>query len=69
MIHKKKYISCILKSTSGFSINSISFDSKDSNIGKHLISYKKNFNVIGQINESFWNNKKTLQLIIKDLIL
>ena len=28
MIHKKKYISCILKSTSGFSINSISLTLK-----------------------------------------
>ena len=31
--------------------------------------YKKNINVIGQINENIWNNKKTLQLTIRDLIL
>ena len=47
----------------------ISFDSLNTQIGKHLINYKNYFNVIGYINENFWNNKKTLQLVIKDLIL
>jgi single-stranded-DNA-specific exonuclease len=32
------------------------------------MSYKNNINVIGQINENIWNNKKTLQLTIRDLI-
>ena len=41
----------------------------NSKLGEYLLNYKKNFNVMGQINENFWNNKKTLQLIIKDLIL
>ena len=64
-----KHISCILKSKIGFSIKSISFDSINSEIGKYLLNYKKDFNVIGQIEENFWNNKRTLQLIIKDIIL
>ena len=64
-----KHISCILKSKIGITINSISFDSLNTQIGKHLINYKNYFNVIGYINENFWNNKKTLQLVIKDLIL
>jgi len=68
-ILKKKYISCILKPKTGSSINSIFFNSINSKIGVNLLNYKKYFSVIGQINESFWNNKKTLQLIIKDLIL
>ena len=49
-----------------------------------LLPYKENFtkknagavsifvnstNVIGQINENIWNNKKKLQLTIRDLIL
>ena len=63
------HISCVLKSKKGFSIHSIAFNSLNSKIGEHLLNYKKYFNVIGQINESFWNNKKSLQLIIKDLIL
>jgi len=33
------------------------------------MSYKNSINVIGQINENIWNNKKTLQLTIRDLIL
>ena len=68
-ILNNKHISCILKSRIGSSLNSISFDSLNTNIGKYLLNYKKSFSVIGQINENFWNNKKTLQLIIKDLIL
>ncbi len=65
----KKHISCILKTKSGNSINAIAFDTFNREIGKYLLNYKKNFNVMGQIYENFWNNKKTLQLIIKDIIL
>ena len=65
----KKHILCILKSRKDFSINSIAFDSSNSEIGKYLLNYKKNLNVMGQISENFWNNKKTLQLIIKDLLI
>ena len=68
-ILNKKNIFCILKSKIGFSINSIYFNSTNTNIGEHLLNYKKKLNVVGQISENFWNNKKNLQLIIKDLIL
>ena len=68
-ILKNKYISCILKSKVGPSMNSIFFNYLSSRIGVNLLNYKKYFTVIGQINENIWNNKKTLQLIIKDLIL
>ena len=68
-IIKKKHISCILKSKIGFSIQSILFNSVDSKIGLHLLNYKKEINIIGQINQNFWNNKKTVQLIIKDIII
>jgi len=64
-----KHISLILKSKTGFSIKSISFNSINTKIGEHLMSYKNSINVIGQINENIWNNKKTLQLTIRDLIL
>ena len=64
-----KHVSAILKSKTGFSIKSISFNSINTKIGKHLIGYTNNINVIGQINENIWNNKKTLQLTIRDLIL
>ena len=65
----EKHISVILKSKVGYSINSISFNSVNSKIGDYLLHYKKKFNVIGQIKENFWNNKKTLQLSISDLVL
>jgi len=64
-----KHISSILKSKTGFSIKSICFNSINTKIGEHLMSYKNSLNVIGQINENIWNNKKTLQLTIRDLFL
>jgi single-stranded-DNA-specific exonuclease len=64
-----KHISLILKSKTGFSIKSISFNSINTKIGEHLMSYKNCTNIIGQINENIWNNKKILQLTIRDLIL
>ena len=69
MVLNNKHISIILKSKSGFLIKSISFNSINTKVGQYLMSYKNNINVIGQINENIWNNKKTLQLTIRDLIL
>ena len=63
------HISLIFKSKVGFSIKSIFFNSVNSRVGEYLLNYKKNLNVLGQINENIWNNKKTLQLTIKDVIL
>ena len=65
----KKHISAILKSNIGFTINSISFDSVNNKIGEYLLSYKKDLSVVGQINENIWNNKNTLQLTIRDIII
>ena len=64
-----KHISLILKSNTGFSIKSICFNSVNSQIGEYLLNYKKNLNVLGQMNENFWNNKKTLQLTIRDIVI
>jgi single-stranded-DNA-specific exonuclease len=69
IVLNNKHISLILKSRTGLIIKSISFNSINTKIGEYLMSYKKNINVIGQINENIWNNKKTLQLTIKDIIL
>ncbi|MDB9826043.1 single-stranded-DNA-specific exonuclease RecJ [Candidatus Pelagibacter sp.] len=68
-ILKNKHISLILKSKTGFSIKCISFNSVNNKIGKYLMNYKKTLNVLGQINENFWNNKNALQLTIRDIIL
>ena len=64
-----KHISSILKSKIGFSIRSISFNTVNSKIGEYLLNYKKELNVLGQINENIWNNKNSLQLTIRDLVL
>ncbi|NMN68003.1 exonuclease RecJ [Candidatus Pelagibacter ubique] len=64
-----KHISLILKSKTGFSINSISFNSINNKVGEYLLNYKNSLNVLGQINENIWNNKKTLQLTIRDIII
>ena len=68
-IVSNKHVSLILKSSTGFSIKSIFFNSTNNRVSEYLLNYKKNFNLIGQITQNFWNNKKTLQLIIKDIIL
>ena len=64
-----KHISLIFKSKVGLSIKSISFNSVNSKVGEYLLNYKKSLNVLGQIHENVWNNKKTLQLTIRDIIL
>ena len=68
-ILNNKHISLILKSQTGFSIKSISFNSVNNKVGEYLLNYKNDLNVLGQINENIWNNKKTLQLTIRDVIL
>ena len=67
-ILKDKHISLILKSKTGFSIRAISFNSVNNKIGEYLLNYKNTLNVLGQISENIWNNKKTLQLTIRDVI-
>ena len=64
-----QHISLILKSKTGFSIKSISFNSINTKVGYYLINYKDYLSVIGHINENLWNNKKTLQLTIRDIVL
>jgi len=64
-----KHISNILVSKSGFSIKSIAFNSINEAIGNYLLNYKKEINVIGYLNDNFWNNKKILQLVVRDLII
>ena len=64
-----KHLSVILKPDSGVSIRGICFNCLNTNIGHYLLSYKKKINIIAQINENIWNNKKSIQLNIKDLIL
>ena len=68
-IINNKHISAIIKPNTGASIKAICFNCINTNIGHYLLSYKKKINIIAQIQENIWNNKKTIQLNIKDLIL
>ena len=65
----KKHLSVILKPDSGGSLKGVCFNCLNTSVGHYLLFYKKNINIIAQISENIWNNKKTIQLNIKDLIL
>ena len=52
-----------------FSNNAISFNAVKESFGKYLLNYKKEINLVGYLSENFWNNKKTLQLVVRDLII
>ena len=64
-----KHLSVIIKPDTGAAIKAICFNCLNLKIGHYLLSYKKKINIIAQIQENIWNNKKTIQLNIKDLIL
>ena len=68
-IVNKKHLSVILKPDIGATTKAICFNCLNTKIGHYLTSYKKKINIIAQIHENFWKNKKTIQLNIKDLIL
>ena len=68
-ILKDKYISCLLSSSSGKILNAISFNLINSEISKILLNYKNKVNIIAEININLWNNKKSLQLNIHDIII
>ena len=66
-IVKNKHISAIIKPKIGSSIKAICFNCINTNLGEHLLNNKNNINIIGQIYENFWNNKKSINLNIIDL--
>ena len=68
-IIKNKHIMSIIKPDIGSSVKTICFNCSNNEIGKYLLTYKKKINIIAQIQENEWNNKKTIQLNIRDLIL
>ena len=68
-IINNKHISSIIKPNTGNSFKSICFNSTETQTGQYLLSYKKKINIITVMSENIWNNKKTVQLNIKDLIL
>ena len=65
----ENHINSIIKPNIGPSINAICFDCANSEIGDYLLSYKKKISIIAHIIENSFNNKKSIQLNIKDLFL
>ena len=68
-IIKNKFVSCILGSKINESVNAISFNLINSEISKYLLNYKKEIKILAQIKQNTWNNKKSLQLNILDVVI
>ena len=68
IIIKNKLIKCFLKSKIGKMIPAISFNYLESDLSTNLLNNKNEVDLIVQLNENFWNNKKQLQISIVDLI-
>ena len=68
-IIKNKFVSCVIKSKINKSINAISFNLINSEISKYLLNYKKEIKILAQIKQNNWNNKKSLQLNILDVVI
>ncbi len=68
-IINNRHVQNILKNKSGRSIKSLSFDCVNSELGKYLLNFKKEFDLIGCIVENDWSNKKKLELRVIDIIL
>ena len=66
---KNRFVSCVLKSKINKSINAISFNLINSEISKYLLNYKKEIKILAQIKQNTWNNKKSLQLNILDVVI
>ena len=66
-IVNNRHISVLIKPKIGSPIKAICFNCINTNIGEHLLNNKNNINIIGQIYENFWNNKKSINLNIIDL--
>ena len=63
-----KYVTCYLKSKSNKIVQAISFSLLCSKITEHILYNKNEINLIVQINEKNWNNKRHQQIIIIDII-
>ncbi len=66
-ILKNKFISCYVKSSNRI-IRAISFNHLKSKISYEIINNKTSINLIAKVKENKWNNKKTIQLEIIDII-
>jgi len=66
-IIKDKFISCFIIKNNKM-IKAISFNHLNTNISYEILNSKNSFDIVVNINENKWNNKKSIQLEIIDLI-
>ena len=66
-LFKKNFISCFVKNNQDKLFPAISFNILESEIFQNLLNNKNEFDIIAQIEENFWNNKKKHKLIIIDI--
>jgi len=63
-----QFISCYIKNKSGKILSAISFNLLHSDISNHILNNKNDVDIIVQLKENLWNNKKKIQVIIIDLL-
>jgi single-stranded-DNA-specific exonuclease len=64
-----RHISAILKPNLGTSIKTICYNCINTELGNYLLSYKNQIDIIAQVSLNTWNNKKSVQLNIKDVFI
>ena len=65
----ENHVGAIIKTSVGRSLRSICFNCCNNDLGDYLLSYKKRINIIAEVTKNTWNNKNSIQLNIKDIIL
>lgn len=64
---KKKHVSCILEDIYGLKINAVAFNAFENKIG-HTIMKMNNMHVAGKLKINQWKMKKSIQLVISDIL-
>ena len=64
-----RHISAILKPNLGTSIKTICYNCINTDLGNYLLSYKNQIDLTAQVSLNTWNNKKSIQLNIKDVFI
>ena len=65
----KKIITCFIKNKSGKMISAISFNTLETDLVNNILYNQNEISLIIQLKENFWNNKKSVQAIIIDILI
>lgn len=68
-IINERHIMVVFSDSGKKTIEAISFNSLNTTMGHCLIFFKKKINVIANLKENFFNNKKKMQLVVHDIII